>query len=57
MACFVRRATDAAAGWTTVVRAVSVRPPERAAGKVLEGEIEDVTPELVKLLREEAKVI
>jgi len=32
-------------------------PPERVAGKVLEGEIEEVTPDLVRLLREEAKVI
>ncbi len=32
-------------------------PPERAAGKVLKGEPEQVAQELVKLLREEAKVI
>ena len=32
-------------------------PPERAAGKVLEGEVEEITPEVVRLLREEAKVI
>jgi len=32
-------------------------PPERAAGKVLEGEVEEIAPEVVKLLREEAKVI
>ena len=32
-------------------------PPERAAGKILEGEMEEVAPQLVKLLREEAKVI
>jgi electron transfer flavoprotein beta subunit len=32
-------------------------PPERKAGKVLQGEPEQVVKELVKLLREEAKVI
>ena len=32
-------------------------PPERAAGKVLEGEAEETAPQLAKLLREEAKVI
>ncbi len=32
-------------------------PPERPPGKILEGEPEDVVKELVKLLREEAKVI
>jgi len=32
-------------------------PPERAAGKVLEGEPEETSAELAKLLREEAKVI
>ena len=32
-------------------------PPERKAGKVLKGEPEEVCAELVKLLREEAKVI
>lgn len=32
-------------------------PPERKAGRVLEGELHQVVPELVRLLREEAKVI
>ena len=32
-------------------------PPGRKAGRVLEGEAEQVGPELVRLLREEAKVI
>ncbi len=32
-------------------------PPERKPGKVLEGELGQVVPELVRLLREEAKVI
>lgn len=32
-------------------------PPERAAGRVVEGEPEDVAKEVVKLLREEAKII
>ncbi len=32
-------------------------PPERKAGKVLEGELNQVVPELVRFLREEAKVI
>jgi len=32
-------------------------PPEREAGKVLEGEPEEVSAQVVKLLREEAKVI
>ncbi len=32
-------------------------PPERAAGKVIEGELPDTAVQLVKLLREEAKVI
>jgi electron transfer flavoprotein beta subunit len=32
-------------------------PPERAAGRVVEGEPEDAAREVVKLLREEAKVI
>ncbi|MBI4223853.1 MAG: electron transfer flavoprotein subunit beta/FixA family protein [Deltaproteobacteria bacterium] len=32
-------------------------PPERKAGKILKGELEEVCAELVKLLREEAKVI
>lgn len=32
-------------------------PPERQAGKVLKGEAEEVCSQLVKLLREEAKVI
>ncbi|TCP32132.1 electron transfer flavoprotein beta subunit [Scopulibacillus darangshiensis] len=32
-------------------------PPEKAAGKVLEGDMEDQVQELVKLLRTEAKVI
>lgn len=32
-------------------------PPERKAGRVLEGELNQVVPELVRLLREEAKVI
>ena len=41
--------------WTV---AVNYRlPPERKAGKVLQGEPEQVVKELVKLLREEAKVI
>ena len=33
------------------------KPPERQAGKVLEGEPADVVNELVKLLKEEAKVL
>jgi len=37
------------AGWSM--------PEERAAGRVLEGELEDTVKELAKLLREEAKVI
>ncbi|MFP3488686.1 electron transfer flavoprotein subunit beta, partial [Staphylococcus sp. SIMBA_130] len=32
-------------------------PPKKEAGKVLEGEIGDQVEELVKLLRQEAKVI
>jgi len=32
-------------------------PPEREAGRVIEGEPEDAAKEVVKLLREEAKVI
>jgi len=32
-------------------------PPERAAGRIVEGEPEDAAKEVVKLLREEAKVI
>ena len=32
-------------------------PPARPPGKILEGEIEQVVPELARLLREEAKVI
>lgn len=32
-------------------------PPERKPGRVLEGEVGQVVPELVRLLREEAKVI
>jgi electron transfer flavoprotein beta subunit len=32
-------------------------PPERAAGRVVEGEPEDAAREVVKLLREEAKII
>ncbi len=32
-------------------------PPERKAGKILKGEVSQIVPELVKLLREEAKVI
>jgi len=32
-------------------------PPERQAGKILEGEPEQVAAQVVKLLREEAKVI
>lgn len=32
-------------------------PPERKAGRILEGELNQVVPELVRLLREEAKVI
>ena len=32
-------------------------PPEREAGKVLEGEPEEVAAQLTKLLREEAKAI
>ena len=34
-----------------------VPPPERPPGKVLEGDVEEVVPELVRLLREEAKAI
>jgi electron transfer flavoprotein beta subunit len=33
------------------------KPPERQAGRVLEGEPADVVKELVKLLKEEAKVL
>ena len=32
-------------------------PPEREAGRIVEGEPEDAAKEVVKLLREEAKVI
>jgi electron transfer flavoprotein beta subunit len=32
-------------------------PPARTAGKILEGEPADTAKELVRLLREEAKVI
>ncbi|MCH8806148.1 MAG: hypothetical protein IH986_08680 [Planctomycetes bacterium] len=32
-------------------------PPERPPGKILDGELEEVVPELVRLLREEAKAI
>ena len=32
-------------------------PPERAEGKVFEGEIGEIVPQVVKLLRDEAKVI
>ncbi len=32
-------------------------PPEREAGKILEGELEDQAKELVRLLREEAKAV
>jgi electron transfer flavoprotein beta subunit len=40
------------------VKAISFSLPEaRQAGKVLQGEVADVTAELAKLLREEAKVI
>jgi electron transfer flavoprotein beta subunit len=34
-----------------------VLPPERKAGKILEGEPEELAAQVVKLLREEAKVI
>jgi electron transfer flavoprotein beta subunit len=32
-------------------------PPGRKAGRVLEGELNQVVPELVRLLHEEAKVV
>src|SRR5690625_973854 len=34
-----------------------VRPPEKQAGKMIEGEIDDQVKELVQLLRTEAKVL
>ncbi|MBI4831850.1 MAG: electron transfer flavoprotein subunit beta/FixA family protein [Candidatus Lindowbacteria bacterium] len=44
------------AGAKTTVLTMTM-PPERAAGKVVEGEPEDAARQVVKLLREEAKVI
>lgn len=44
------------AGAKTTVLTMSL-PPEREAGRVIEGEPEDAAKEVVKLLREEAKVI
>ncbi|RJP65275.1 MAG: electron transfer flavoprotein beta subunit/FixA family protein [Candidatus Abyssobacteria bacterium SURF_17] len=44
------------AGAKTTVLTMTM-PPERAAGRVVEGEPEDAAKQVVKLLREEAKVI
>ncbi len=52
------KAADLLAGETPKVTWSGFRlPPERKAGKILKGEPEAVCAELVKLLREEAKVI
>lgn len=45
-----------AAGAKTELAALTP-PPERAAGKKFEGDCADIVPQVVKLLREEAKVI
>lgn len=53
-----KAAADLLDGATPLVQFTNYElPPERAAGKVLEGEPEQQVEELVKLLREEAKVI
>lgn len=52
------KAADLLAGETPKVKWLNFSlPPERKAGKILKGEPEAVCAELVKLLREEAKVI
>ncbi|OGQ06213.1 MAG: hypothetical protein A3F82_09035 [Deltaproteobacteria bacterium RIFCSPLOWO2_12_FULL_44_12] len=52
------KAADLLAGETPKVKWVNFSlPPDRQAGKILKGEPEQVCAELVKLLREEAKVI
>jgi electron transfer flavoprotein beta subunit len=52
------KVADLAGGEQAKVQFSNYRlPPERPAGKVLEGEAEQTVPQLVKLLREEAKVI
>ena len=49
---------DLLAGAGAKVSLVNFRlPPEKAPGRVLKGELSQTIPELVKLLREEAKVI
>lgn len=52
------KAADLLGGETTKVKCANFSlPPERKAGRILKGEAEEVCAELVKLLREEAKVI
>lgn len=52
------KAADLLGGETPKVRWLNFSlPPERKAGKILKGEPEEVCTELVRLLREEAKVI
>lgn len=53
-----KSANDLLGGEGAKIKFINFRlPPERAAGKTLEGEPEAQAKELVKLLREEAKVI
>jgi len=53
-----KTATDLLNGATPLVQFANYElPPERAAGKVLEGEPEQQVEELVRLLKDEAKVI
>ncbi len=52
------KASDLTGGAKPTSTAINYRlPPERKAGKILQGEPDQVAKELVKLLREEAKVI
>ncbi|MBI2336963.1 MAG: electron transfer flavoprotein subunit beta/FixA family protein [Deltaproteobacteria bacterium] len=51
-------AADLLAGATAKVTLSNYRlPPEKAPGRILQGELDKTIPELVKLLREEAKII
>ncbi|OGP13256.1 MAG: hypothetical protein A2053_04815, partial [Deltaproteobacteria bacterium GWA2_50_8] len=52
------KAADLVGGEKARVEVTHYRlPPERPEGRILKGEAEQVVPELVRLLREEAKVI
>lgn len=53
-----KKASDLLEGVTALVQTLSVElPPERSAGKIIEGAPEEVADQLIRYLREEAKVI